>query len=254
MDETVINKFLNTVTKNAIPSNQLFECPSCSGYSFWDGEIKITRVKCSYCPQSFCLKCLKKWETHGKMCNEDLDQKKFLKVCGVLQYQKCPGCGNMVERIEGCFHMKCPCGTHFCYNCSTKLTTDGRKELGDLKTVHFANGVFKTCINGTKAAFTVPTDVTVDIKLPIPSNPKNTTRRQIPPVRDQGYPLFWRLNIFYSWIYCPVLGLLMHIYVWRRPIPWLFTVMTTLVTLLLMGVDKANLLYYLSSALFMFVL
>jgi RING-type zinc-finger/IBR domain, a half RING-finger domain len=31
--------------------------------------------------------------------------------------QLCPGCKTGVERTEGCFHMKCQCGTHFCYEC-----------------------------------------------------------------------------------------------------------------------------------------
>jgi hypothetical protein len=44
-----------------------------------------------------------------------------------LQYvlengQRCPNCQTGVERIEGCFHMKCPtCATHFCYECGTEL-------------------------------------------------------------------------------------------------------------------------------------
>ncbi len=44
-----------------------------------------------------------------------------------LQYilengQRCPNCSNGVERIEGCFHMKCPtCATHFCYECGTEI-------------------------------------------------------------------------------------------------------------------------------------
>ena len=36
--------------------------------------------------------------------------------------QRCPNCSNGVERIEGCFHMKCPtCATHFCYECGAEL-------------------------------------------------------------------------------------------------------------------------------------
>mmetsp|Transcript_5002 Transcript_5002/g.9596 ORF Transcript_5002/g.9596 Transcript_5002/m.9596 type:complete len:421 (+) Transcript_5002:1-1263(+) len=44
-----------------------------------------------------------------------------------LQYvldhgQRCPTCQTGVERIEGCFHVKCPtCATHFCYECGTEL-------------------------------------------------------------------------------------------------------------------------------------
>ena len=35
--------------------------------------------------------------------------------------QVCPTCKTGVERIEGCFHMKCSCGTHFCYECGDEL-------------------------------------------------------------------------------------------------------------------------------------
>ena len=36
--------------------------------------------------------------------------------------QRCPNCTQAVERIEGCFHMKCPtCATHFCYECGTEI-------------------------------------------------------------------------------------------------------------------------------------
>lgn len=36
--------------------------------------------------------------------------------------QWCPNCSTGVERIEGCFHMKCyECATHFCYECGQEL-------------------------------------------------------------------------------------------------------------------------------------
>jgi hypothetical protein len=36
--------------------------------------------------------------------------------------QRCPNCTQAVERIEGCFHMKCPtCATHFCYECGAEI-------------------------------------------------------------------------------------------------------------------------------------
>ena len=36
--------------------------------------------------------------------------------------QFCPSCQTGIERIEGCFHMKCPtCATHFCYECGETL-------------------------------------------------------------------------------------------------------------------------------------
>ena len=35
--------------------------------------------------------------------------------------QTCPTCSTGIERIEGCFHMQCQCGTHFCYECGEEL-------------------------------------------------------------------------------------------------------------------------------------
>lgn len=35
--------------------------------------------------------------------------------------QVCPGCHTGVERSEGCFHMSCSCGTHFCYECGEEI-------------------------------------------------------------------------------------------------------------------------------------
>ena len=35
--------------------------------------------------------------------------------------QICPVCLTGVERIEGCFHIRCSCGTHFCYECGEQL-------------------------------------------------------------------------------------------------------------------------------------
>jgi len=36
--------------------------------------------------------------------------------------QHCPGCAMGVERISGCFHMKCSnCATHFCHECGQEL-------------------------------------------------------------------------------------------------------------------------------------
>jgi len=35
----------------------------------------------------------------------------------------CPGCRMGIERLEGCFHMSCQCGTHFCYECGEGTCT-----------------------------------------------------------------------------------------------------------------------------------
>lgn len=39
--------------------------------------------------------------------------------------QQCPVCQTGVERSEGCFHMHCICGAHFCYECGEEISLLG---------------------------------------------------------------------------------------------------------------------------------
>eukprot|EP00980_Cylindrotheca_fusiformis_P008631 scaffold1834_cov101-Cylindrotheca_fusiformis.AAC.2 len=54
--------------------------------------------------------------TYARARQEDIEAIRWIVENG----QSCPSCTTGVERIEGCFHMKCPtCATHFCYECGT---------------------------------------------------------------------------------------------------------------------------------------
>ena len=69
-------------------------------------------------------------------------------------FRECPGCGIMIEKINGCNHMKhkksegCtnPLGkdniTHFCYTCGEILYEYLNEKSGQ---IHFVNGVFNPC-------------------------------------------------------------------------------------------------------------
>jgi ATP-dependent RNA helicase DHX8/PRP22 len=37
--------------------------------------------------------------------------------------KKCPQCLNGVQKTEGCNHMRCRCGSHFCWICGEKFST-----------------------------------------------------------------------------------------------------------------------------------
>lgn len=71
----------------------------------------------------WCLTCDAIWHK-GQACNEyqanrakraEDDTNRLVAEMG---WARCPGCGNGVERIEGCNAMKCRCGAGFCYLCS----------------------------------------------------------------------------------------------------------------------------------------
>jgi hypothetical protein len=38
--------------------------------------------------------------------------------------RSCPSCNQRVTKTEGCDHMQCTCGTHFCYRCGQQLSSD----------------------------------------------------------------------------------------------------------------------------------
>lgn len=82
----------------------------------------------------------------------------FNKLTKLKKWCKCPNCGLVVERTEGCYHMThygCPGGgiqrrTDFCYFCGEllmKKNGEGWRFSKNTETKHFENGVYSECIN-----------------------------------------------------------------------------------------------------------
>ena len=71
------------------------------------------RQKCHECKITYCRECNKSPYHVGKLC-DFIDEISFEDP---NLYRKCPGCSIWIEKEEGCAHMKCNCGVHFCYVC-----------------------------------------------------------------------------------------------------------------------------------------
>ena len=69
------------------------------------------RGRCNQCLKEYCFSCL--GLPHSGNCNDHMAN--ILKKD--FNYQRCPKCKNMVEKIKGCVHMTCKCKAEFCYNC-----------------------------------------------------------------------------------------------------------------------------------------
>jgi hypothetical protein len=80
---------------------------------FIHNGIPSGKQKCYDCNITFCRECNKSPYHDNELCNFT-DEIIFDKPD---DYRKCPGCGIWIEREEGCSHMKCKCGVHFCYDC-----------------------------------------------------------------------------------------------------------------------------------------
>ena len=65
-------------------------------------------------------RCERRWpwiKLYAKSRVHDIAVVQWMRANG----QICPGCKTGVERTEGCFHMSCQCGTHFCYECGVEI-------------------------------------------------------------------------------------------------------------------------------------
>jgi hypothetical protein len=83
-------------------------------------------ASCPSCSTDICVQCKVRFH-HGYDCEEyqqlaasSKDDIPVLKLAQEKNWKRCPGCKTMVERKEGCNHIVCPCGTEFCYLCTTR--------------------------------------------------------------------------------------------------------------------------------------
>lgn len=79
---------------------------------------------CIECRQPFCVMCKVPW--HADMtCDqykESLDEMERQNLAFIAEISvPCPGCGQAVQKKEGCNHMSCICGTNFCYKCGKQI-------------------------------------------------------------------------------------------------------------------------------------
>lgn len=89
----------------------------------FDGDLTNSgaRVVCPLCNSATCARCGYEW--HGnKSCEDVLANNPLRKLAETFKWKHCPNpnCRALIERIEGCSHMECICGTEFCYNCGTE--------------------------------------------------------------------------------------------------------------------------------------
>uniref|UniRef100_A0A7S2UAP3 RBR-type E3 ubiquitin transferase n=1 Tax=Attheya septentrionalis TaxID=420275 RepID=A0A7S2UAP3_9STRA len=119
------------------------------------------RMECAKCRAVFCGLCLRPWvgitsqinsgilyngnnhrlvkhegrpcrlveEKWGKHSNDNdhvnNSAEDYVYAAQAVGAKTCPGCSMRILRIDGCNHMTCPCGTHWCYVCESKWRHDG---------------------------------------------------------------------------------------------------------------------------------
>ena len=66
------------------------------------------------CPSCCCVK-----QYAQKSCSLYINNnfRLLCSDCSPKAYKECPGCKILIEKEDGCAHMKCICGVHFCWLC-----------------------------------------------------------------------------------------------------------------------------------------
>ena len=133
LDATLLEQYkLKGIEHSTFPDERVFcSCGKFIGRLIVhrEGEEYIAVKTCpdTTCQRFSCLNCAAKLEDiaaiidHG--CNEtrqakEEDKQKMLESNERgTKFQLCPNCSRPIQLTEACHHIKCPCGTEFCYLC-----------------------------------------------------------------------------------------------------------------------------------------
>ena len=121
-----IMELINESSNNPDFPLQCIDCyrPDCGHVNvFKKSSIRETK-RCMKCNRAeFCMKCTK--SSHGGDCDK-LDEACIELIRSTTK--KCPRCAYAIEKNDGCNHMSCRCGAHFCWLCNQIYT---RNEIND---------------------------------------------------------------------------------------------------------------------------
>ncbi|KAI0768486.1 hypothetical protein BD413DRAFT_126320 [Trametes elegans] len=94
--------------------------PRCSAF-LCAAKTHADALCCAYCVRETCACC--KQEAHPLLTCSAAAEKVVLDLGKIRRRQRCPSCRTLVDRIDGCPHMTCRCGTQFCYLCGRMWAT-----------------------------------------------------------------------------------------------------------------------------------
>jgi hypothetical protein len=82
----------------------------------------LDNVVCPRCATEVCVSC--KQTVHpGEACGESLAVQQVKALAREQHWQTCPGCAQIIDLEQGCYHMTCRCRMEFCYVCAARWKT-----------------------------------------------------------------------------------------------------------------------------------
>jgi IBR domain, a half RING-finger domain len=118
---------LALVRKKAVefgtPSGNRVYCanPNCSAFLGPSNSLQ-TDILCTQCNTTVCSNC-KNTAHPNEACAENAAILEVRALALAEHWPTCPGCHNIIELSQGCFHIICRCRTSFCYLCAALWKT-----------------------------------------------------------------------------------------------------------------------------------
>ncbi|KAI9485628.1 MAG: hypothetical protein EXX96DRAFT_625305 [Benjaminiella poitrasii] len=116
-----VNQWWDDAISKSFIRNKV-NCPFKNCGAIFDADIQYTRTctftECYECRRGFCIACQSSWHPGViKKVFDDESLKKTLKQAEINEWTRCPKCGHLIEKVDGCTSLRCTCGTTFCYRC-----------------------------------------------------------------------------------------------------------------------------------------
>ncbi|KAJ9559939.1 hypothetical protein OSB04_005099 [Centaurea solstitialis] len=127
----VLERWEDSLCESLILGSQKFYCPfkDCSAMLVNDGGETVTSSECPNCNRLFCAQCKVVWHS-GMDCRmfqslkegeRDPEDIMLMDLAKNNKWRRCPSCKFYVEKTQGCLHIACRCGFHFCYGCERRI-------------------------------------------------------------------------------------------------------------------------------------
>ncbi|KAG2212717.1 hypothetical protein INT47_000694 [Mucor saturninus] len=110
-----IKRWWSSAITNAYMDNKI-QCPMPGCVAMFDVHDSLTRqctpVECYECHRGFCVACQSPWHPGEiKVFDDEAEVIKTLKKAEKNSWCRCPNCSRIVEKMSGCYTIKCICGT-----------------------------------------------------------------------------------------------------------------------------------------------
>jgi E3 ubiquitin-protein ligase RNF144 len=100
------------------PIERLY-CPraSCGQWiPFRSPGSRLGHIVCPYCRAKICPNC-RDFHHFGWSCSHSPEIRAVLELARENNWQRCSNCLYLVEKVDGCNHIVCRCGSQFWYVC-----------------------------------------------------------------------------------------------------------------------------------------